>query len=175
MKIAVYCGARPGDLPEFQTLAKKVAEWMVHKDHELVYGAGNVGLMGVVADTLVQANKRVTGVIPHFLVALERVHTGISDVIYIDTMSERKKIMVAMADAFLTLPGGPGTLEEVTEVISWSVLNLHQKPCIIFNLNGFFSPLEAMYDNMVKHGFMAKEKRDRIHFISSFEELENLL
>ena len=80
-----------------------------------------------------------------------------------------------MADAFLTLPGGPGTLEEVTEVISWSVLNLHQKPCIIFNQNNFFSPLEAMYDNMVKHGFMAKEKRDRIHFISSFEELESLL
>lgn len=175
MKIAVYCGARPGNTPEFQQMAADVAAWLIKHDHELVYGAGNVGLMGIVSDALVQAKKRVTGVIPKFLVAREKIHEGANEIIFIDTMSERKLIMAAMAEAYITLPGGPGTLEEITEMISWSVLEIHQKPCIIFNYNGFFTPLQEMYDTMVKHGFMDQAKRNCIHFITSIEELDTIL
>jgi len=120
-----------------------------------VYGGGNVGLMGTLADAVLSAGGQVTGVMPRALVEREIVHQGVADLRVVETMHERKQLMADLADAFLALPGGPGTLEEIFEQWTWAQLGIHAKPCGFLNVNGYFTPLVNMMERMVVEGFLA--------------------
>ncbi|MCR5675600.1 MAG: TIGR00730 family Rossman fold protein [Lachnospiraceae bacterium] len=171
MKIAVYCGAAQGRNPAYLQAAKRLGEWIAANGHELVYGAGKVGMMGMIADTVLHAGGRVTGVIPDFMVELGWCHEHLTQCIVEESMSARKKRMCEMSDAMIALPGGAGTLEEITEVISWQRLGLNDRPCILFNVNGFYEPLRAMYLRTAEEDFLEREALDSVLFSDDPDEI----
>lgn len=152
--ICVYCGSRPGNQPEFTTIAKEVGTWIGTNGGQLVYGGGRNGLMGTVADATLAAGGRVIGVIPKALVDKEQAHHGCTELHIVDTMHERKRIMANHADAFLALPGGIGTLEEFFEVWTWRQLGYHDKPIGLLNMNGYYDALLTFLQSSVDSGFM---------------------
>ncbi|MFT4051046.1 MAG: TIGR00730 family Rossman fold protein [Microbacterium sp.] len=151
--ITVFCGSSPGFDPLYVDAARAVGTAIGGAGMSLVYGGGHVGLMGAVADAAVHAGAQVTGVIPRALQAREDVNHDIAELILVDTMHERKMIMAERADAFLALPGGPGTLEELTEQWTWAQLGIHTKPVGLLNVDGYFDPLLAFVANMRNRGF----------------------
>lgn len=151
--VTVFCGSASGVDGIYRETAAELGRAIAAKGMDLVYGGGNVGLMGTVATAALEAGARVTGVIPRALQAREAVHVHLSELVLVDTMHERKTIMSDRADAFLALPGGPGTLEELTEQWTWAQLGIHEKPCGILNVAGYFDPLLAFVANMRDHGF----------------------
>ncbi|GAA4672069.1 LOG family protein [Frondihabitans cladoniiphilus] len=151
--IAVFCGSSPGNDPVYRDEAYRVGTRLAERGIGLVYGGGHVGLMGAVADGVMEAGGSVTGVIPHSLQSREEAHYEITELIVVDTMHERKAIMADRSDAFLALPGGPGTLEEITEQWTWAQLGIHQKPCGLLNVAGYYDPLVALVANMRDHRF----------------------
>jgi uncharacterized protein (TIGR00730 family) len=153
--VCVYCGSRPGSRPEFAETARQVGTWIGEHGGQLVYGGGRNGLMGIVADATLAAGGRVIGVIPKALVEKEWAHTGCTELHVVDTMHERKRIMAEHADAFLSLPGGIGTLEEFFEVWTWRQLGYHAKPVGLLNLDGYYTELLAFLNSSVKNGFMS--------------------
>ena len=173
--VTVYCGASFGVDERYQEVTKKLGEWIGKNNYNLVYGGGRSGLMGLIADSVLENGGKVTGIITHFLSEREVAHEGITKLIKVDTMSERKKKMADLADIFIALPGGPGTLEEITEVVSWAVLALHPCPCIFFNFDNYYNHIRDFYDLMVEKGYMKKEARDKILFTNSFEEIGNFI
>lgn len=172
MNIAVYCGASYGKNNAYQEAARKVGKWIAEKNNRLVYGGGKAGLMGVVADEVLKHNGEVIGIIPTFLAERELSHPRLTSLETVDSMSERKNKMIALGDCYIALPGGPGTLEEISEVISWARVGQNQNPCILFNQNGYYNSLARFYDEMVEEGFLTKEDRERILFSDSLEEIE---
>ena len=169
--VTVYCGASFGNDERYQEVTKKLGEWIGKNNYNLVYGGGKSGLMGLIADSVLENGGKVTGIITYFLSEREVAHEGIK----VDTMSERKKKMADLADIFIALPGGPGTLEEITEVVSWAVLALHPCPCIFFNFDNYYNHIRDFYDLMVEKGYMKKEARDKILFTDSFEKIEKFI
>lgn len=161
--LCVYCGSRPGVDPAFAETARLVGRWIGEHGGQLVYGGGRNGLMGIVADATLAAGGRVVGVIPKALVEKEWAHTGCTDLHIVDTMHERKRIMAEHADAFLSLPGGIGTLEEFFEVWTWRQLGYHAKPVGLLNLNGYYTDLLAFLASSVKSGFMSDWQMELIH------------
>ena len=131
--------------------------------------------MGAIAETVISNKGQVTGIIPKFLEDREIAHTGISELISVNNMSERKYQMIELGDAFIALPGGPGTLEEITEVISWARIGKNNSPCILYNINGYFDNLRAMYDSMVNEGFLTQDDRDKILFSTEIVEIEDFI
>lgn len=174
-KVAVYCGAAFGKDERYKETTIKLGKWIVNQGYNLIYGGGSAGLMGVIADTVLDEGGEVTGVITHFLANREVANPRVKDLYIVETMSERKKIMADHADIFIALPGGPGTLEEITEVISWGILGVHKNPCIFFNFDNYYDNIKKTYDNMVDKGYMEKNARDSILFSDSFEEIENFI
>ena len=160
--IAVYCGSRTGDSPAFAAMAATTGRWIGRHGGQLVYGGGKSGLMGVVADATLQAGGRVVGVIPASLVDRELAHQGCSELHVVDTMHERKRIMAERADAFLALPGGIGTLEELFEVWTWRQLGYHDKPIGLLNLNHYYDALLAFLGTSVHQGFMSPALMDLV-------------
>jgi uncharacterized protein (TIGR00730 family) len=158
-RICVFCGSSPGSRPEYGAAAEKMAAELVRRNIGLVYGGGNVGLMGVIADAVLRAGGEVQGVIPEHLMAREVGHNGLTKLHVVHSMHERKALMADLADAFVALPGGFGTLEEFCEVVTWTQLGLHEKPCGILNVLGFYSPLLAMLDHAVEERFLKPENR----------------
>ena len=152
--ICVYCGSRPGNEPEFTTIANKVGTWIGAHGGQLVYGGGRNGLMGTVAASTLAAGGRVVGVIPKALVDKEQANHGCTELHIVDTMHERKRIMAERADAFLALPGGIGTFEEFFEVWTWRQLGYHDKPIGLLNLNGYYDGLLTFLQCSVTSGFM---------------------
>lgn len=175
MNITVYCGASLGNGKEYEEYAENMGKWIGENNHTLVYGGGKVGLMGIVADAVLKEGSKVYGVMPLFLQEREIAHLSLTKMITVDNMTERKKIMMEMGDVFIALPGGPGTLEEISEVISWSRIGQNSKPCIVFNVNGYYDSLKNMYDTMVKEGFLTEEDRNKILFSDSFDEIEEFI
>ncbi len=173
--IAVYCGASLGNHSSYEEITKKLGAWIGKNNYNLVYGGGAAGLMGVIADTVLANNGEVTGIITDFLTKRETAHKSITKLITVETMSVRKKKMADLADIFIALPGGPGTLEEISEVISWAILNRHDKPCIIFNHDNYYEYLRKFYETMVREGYMAKDAFEKILFTTSFEEIEEFI
>ena len=161
--ICVYCGSRPGAEPVFADTARAVGTWIGGHDGQLVYGGGRNGLMGIVADATLAAGGRVIGVIPKALVEKEWAHTGCTELHIVDTMHERKRLMAEHADAFLSLPGGIGTLEEFFEVWTWRQLGYHAKPVGLLNLNGYYTELLTFLASSVKNGFMSDWQMELIH------------
>ncbi|MBC7600607.1 MAG: TIGR00730 family Rossman fold protein [Polaromonas sp.] len=161
--LCVYCGSRPGTDPAFAETARQVGQWIGAHDGQLVYGGGRNGLMGIVADATLAAGGRVIGVIPKALVEKEWAHTGCTELHIVDTMHERKRIMAEHADAFLSLPGGIGTLEEFFEVWTWRQLGYHAKPVGLLNLNGYYDHLLGFLHTSVQNGFMSDWQMELIH------------
>jgi uncharacterized protein (TIGR00730 family) len=159
-RICVFCGASTGRDPRYRETAEAVGASFARRGIELVYGGGRLGLMGAVADGALAAGGRVTGIIPAGLVDRELAHTGVTDLRVVTTLHERKALMAELSDAFIALPGGLGTLEELAEVLSWAQLELHAKPVGALDVGGFFAPLVAYLDHATKEGFVAPGHRD---------------
>ncbi len=140
----------------------KFVEAMTERQLAMVYGGANNGLMGAVADHMLALGGEVTGVIPQHFVGWELAHAGLSELISVDSMPERKQRMAALADGFVALPGGIGTLEEIIEMISWAQLGIHHKPCALLNINGYYDPLLAFFDHSLQQGLMRPRLRDMI-------------
>ncbi|MFN7941284.1 MAG: TIGR00730 family Rossman fold protein [Thermoanaerobaculia bacterium] len=159
-RVAVFCGSHRGARAEFQRAAAGFGREIARRKVDLVYGGGNVGLMGVLADATLEHGGHVTGVIPRFLLEREVGHRGVTDLRVVDSMHERKATMAGLADAFVALPGGIGTLEEIFEVWTWNLLGLHAKACGLLNVAGYFDPLVEFLDRTVDEGFVSRGHRD---------------
>ena len=161
-RICVFCGSRPGARPEYHQAAADFAEVLAARRIGLVYGGASVGLMGALADKMVACGGEVIGVIPHMLTEREVAHRRLTELHEVNSMRERKAKMAELADGFATLPGGFGTLEEFTEVVSWRLLGLHQKPCGLLNVGGYFDGLLQFLDYAVAQQFIKPAHRATI-------------
>ena len=157
--VAVYCGSRLGARPAYRAAAGEFARAAARRGLTLVYGGGNVGMMGVLADAALAAGGEVVGVIPRFLERREVGHPGLTRLELVDSMHERKARMASLADAFVALPGGLGTLEELFEVWTWNLLGIHAKPCGLLDVEGYFSPLVEFLDRSVEEAFVSTAHR----------------
>jgi uncharacterized protein (TIGR00730 family) len=155
--VCVYCGSSNNVAQSFKTIAHDVATALAERDLMLVYGGGHVGLMGIVADAGLKAGAEVIGIIPEHIRSKEIQHNGLTQLHVVPDMHTRKRMMVERSDAFVILPGGLGTLDETFEIITWKMLKLHSKPIIIFNFQGFWDPLLALIDNIVKEKFLSAD------------------
>ena len=162
MRICGYTGSRHGSRPEYQTAARDFGTLLAERGIGLVYGGGHLGLMGVVADAALAAGGEVVGVIPRKLVEWEVAHTGLTELHVVTSMHERKQMMADLSDAFVALPGGIGTMEELFEVWAWLHLGYHDKPCALLNVAGFYDPLIAFLDGMVGEGFLKVGTREML-------------
>ena len=158
-RLAVYCGSADGNFPEFRAEAVALGTAIAAAGLGLVYGGANVGLMGAVADAALAGGAEVIGVLPKILAGREIAHTGLTRLETVATMHRRKARMVALADAFLILPGGYGTLDEMLEIVTWSQLRIHSKPCILINTLGYWNGLLTFLDSTVEAGFLKAENR----------------
>ncbi|MEQ1748618.1 MAG: TIGR00730 family Rossman fold protein [Prosthecobacter sp.] len=159
MRIAIYCGSSRGLDPIFSNAAAELARYLVQQGIGIVYGGGNVGLMGVIADAALAAGGEVIGVIPESLMAKELGHGGVSELRVVRSMHERKQLMVDLSDGFIALPGGFGTLDELFETLTWLQLGFHGKPVGLLNVSGFFDHLLTFLDHMSDTGFLKTEHR----------------
>ncbi|WP_100638957.1 TIGR00730 family Rossman fold protein [Marinobacter salexigens] len=162
MKVAVYCGSRSGNEPLYLEKARELGEFFGNNGIDMVFGGGHVGLMGIVADAVLANGGKVYGVIPQHLVNRELAHPGLTELHVVDSMHERKAKMAELADGFVALPGGIGTLEEIFEVWTWGQLGIHQKPCALYNVTGFYDSLLEMVKTMVDSGFVRQKYLDMI-------------
>ncbi len=161
--LCVYCGSRIGAQPAFAAAATQVGQWIGSQGWQLVYGGGKVGLMGITADATLAAGGSVLGVIPQNLLDKEVGHTGLTELRVVATMHERKTLMFDHADAFIALPGGIGTFEELFEIWTWYQLGVHSKPFGLLNTDGYYDPLITMLDRMVSQGFLSPAVRALLH------------
>lgn len=159
-KICVFCGSSKGKHPIYKEAAVTLGKLMAENDITLVYGGGGIGLMGEIANAVMNNNGRVIGVIPRFLAEKELGHQQISELILTDSMHQRKQKMAELADGFIALPGGFGTLEELCEILTWVQLSIIEKPIAVLNTDGFFDSLLSLFDNMVDQGFLKKSNQE---------------
>src|SRR5664279_3973759 len=158
-RLCVFCGSNSGTNPAYRDAAVATGKLLAERGIELVYGGGNIGLMGVLADADLQAGGRVIGVIPESLLAKEVGHRSLTDLRVVKSMHERKALMADLSDGFLAMPGGFGTFEEFCEVVTWSQLGIHAKPCGLLNVEGYYDSLLALFDAAVREGFLRDENR----------------
>jgi hypothetical protein len=158
-RICVFCGSSAGSKPEYRACAQQLGAELTRRKIGLVYGGGNVGLMGAIADSVLEAGGEAIGVIPEHLMSREIGHNRLTKLHIVRSMHERKALMSDLSDAFIALPGGFGTLEEFCEVLTWSQLGLHAKPCGIVNVLGYYTPLLAMLDHAVQERFLKPQNR----------------
>ena len=169
--ICVYCGSNAGNKPAYAERARALGARIAAEGQQLVYGGGNVGLMGIVADAVLEHGGEVVGVIPEQLVQWEVAHTGVTRLEVVANMHERKARMFDLADAFVALPGGFGTLDEMFEMLTWRQLGLGRKPCAFLDVDGFYSPLIGMIDRMVEERFLHRDQR---HDLWHGEDIDTL-
>jgi|SRR5690625_497320 len=171
MKIAVFCGSGVGADPAFVRAAEQVGRTLAERAITIVYGGGHVGLMGIVADSALEAGGTVIGVIPRHLDTRELTHTGLSEIHVVESMHERKTMMAELSDAFLALPGGAGTLEEIAEQWTWAQLGIHDKPSGFLDINGFWRPMQQMAETMVNSQFVSTPNAQIITFDDDLDRL----
>jgi uncharacterized protein (TIGR00730 family) len=169
--LAVYCGSSPGSNPAFRQAAEALGRELARAGCTLVYGGSHAGLMGAVADAALQAGGRVVGVIPEALLRLEVAHRGLTDLQVVKTMHERKARMNDLAEAFVALPGGIGTLDEIVEMFTWTQLGIHRKPCALLNIAGYYDALLDFLRNTVKQGFLRQGQLDQLVVAERVEDL----
>ena len=172
--LTIYCSSSDKLDQTFYDLAEKIGFFLGKNQITIIYGGGNVGLMGKLSNSALKNGSNVIGVIPEFLIKEENLNTNISKTIIVKTMSERKKILFEKGDAFLILPGGSGTIEEATEVISWKILGIHNKPIIIFNFENYWNSMIEMYDYAKNNKFGYKNLQSVYKIVKSFEEFSLL-
>ncbi len=174
-RVCVYCGSRPGARPQYALEAERLGARLASAGVGLVTGGGHVGLMGVIANAVLEAGGEVTGVIPQALFDLEVGHQGLTELVVVQTMHERKAAMAELSDAFVAMPGGMGTLEEIAEVLTWAQLGFHAKPCALLNVEGYYTPLVGWLDHAVAEGFVAADRRAAILVEPSADALADRL
>jgi len=173
--VCVFCGSRFGANTRFKKTAARLGQLLAENNIRLIYGGGHVGLMGTIADNVLENGGKVTGIIPEFLESLEVGHDGLSEKIETDSMHSRKRRMFEMSDAFLTMPGGLGTLDETFEIITWKQLRLHNKPVIILDDNGYWQPFQKLITSTIENGF-ADESAARLYTtVNSADEAISVL
>ena len=158
--VCVYCGSRAGTNPAYRAAAEQLGRELVSRNMRLVFGGGSIGMMGIVADTMLAAGGEVVGVIPKFLSRKEVLHPAMTETHIVGSMHERKAMLESLADAFIALPGGLGTFEEVLEILTWSQLGLHRKNIGLLNVRGFFDPLVQQIERAIAEGFITPEHRE---------------
>ncbi len=161
-KICVYCGSNPGRRPEYVAAARFLAEELLSREIGLVYGGAHVGIMGEIADTVLKGGGEVIGIMPRALVDKEVYHTGLTELVIVDSMHERKAMMADLSQGFIALPGGLGTIEELFEVLTWAQLGFHKKPCGLLNASGYYDHLSAFLDHTVAEGFVKQAHRSML-------------
>jgi hypothetical protein len=169
--VCVYCGSSFGNDPVFTETAKRAGTVIAEQGLTLVYGGGRVGLMGTVADAALAAGGKVVGVMPADLVAQEIGHTGLSELVVVNSMHERKWKMAELGDAFLSLPGGPGTFEEFIEQWTWALLGFHAKPCGFVDVNGYYGPWRVVVQQMIDAGFVGQQYGDMLIYEETTERV----
>jgi uncharacterized protein (TIGR00730 family) len=170
-RICVFCGSGMGYREEYREAARSLGEYFAGQGIGLVYGGANVGLMQVIADTMLAKGAEVIGIMPENLVAKEVAHSGLTELIIVRTMAERKEKMVQLSDGFVTLPGGFGTLDELSEILTFNQLRITDKPLGILNVSGFFDQLLNFFDHAVAEGYVRKEHRDNLIVSDNIEDL----
>jgi uncharacterized protein (TIGR00730 family) len=174
-RICVFAGSSPGLQPDYRTVAQELGRALAARELGLVYGGARVGLMGAVADAVLASQGNVTGVIPTSLVAREVAHRGLTDLRIVASMHERKAMMADLADGFIAVPGGWGTIEEFFEILTWGQLGMHHKPCGLLNVQGYFDRLLSFVDYSIDEGFVRREYRSMISVASSPGALLDLM
>ena len=175
MTICVYLGSSEGNSDIYKAAVKELGNWIGQNGHDLVYGGSHCGLMGMLADAALETGARVTGVEPRFFVEADLLHPGITELVVVETMAERRSRMMELGDAFIAFPGGVGTLDEISEIMVMNALSLMRKPCILYNVNGYYDKLRDFLDDMVAEGFLLNERRGMIRFVSGCGELAQAL
>lgn len=175
MNITVYLGASAGNDPAFLPAVQELGNWIGANGHALVYGGSKSGLMGALADSVLEAGGHVTGVEPSFFIEAEFQHDGINDLIVTSDMAERKAKMIELGDAFIAFPGGTGTLEEIAEVMSRVALGQLDAPCILYNLNGYYDGLRALLAHMIELGLSSEARQRGICFADDLEQIRQML
>jgi len=170
-RITIFCGSSFGTDKVYEEQAYLLGKTLAERNTAIVYGGANVGLMGAVADGALQNGGKVIGVLPHFLQSKEIAHTGLTELILVETMHERKTKMNDLCDGVIALPGGFGTLEEFFEMLTWGQLGLHKKPMAVLNINGFYNALLAMMDTMVSKGFLKEINREMLLSGNTIDEV----
>ena len=173
--VCVFCGSAPGARPAYAAAAELLGRSLAHAGITVVYGGGRLGLMGIVADAALGAGGRVIGVIPRMLIERELAHPGLTTQHVVDTMHERKTLMANMSDAFVGLPGGMGTFDELVEIVTWAQLGLHAKPVILANIENYFAAMYGMLDYAVQEKFVTAESRARWRNANSIEDVMQIL
>ena len=174
-RIAVYCGSAEGADPMFAEAARELGRVMVERELELVYGGGRLGLMGIIADTVIAGGGTAYGVIPRALVDKEVAHTGLTDLYTVTTMHERKAKMTELCDAFLCLPGGIGTLDEMFEAWTWNALGYHAQPFALLNVAGFWTPFVEFMEHVSESGFLSRPRLEQMIVADTPGDAINLL
>ena len=176
--IALYCGSRAGNHPIYREKAIHLARGIAEQNFGIVYGGASIGLMGQVADTVIEYGGEVVGVIPEFMLDYEIAHNTLTELHIVQNMHERKAMMAERANAFVALPGGFGTFEEILEIATWAQLNQHQKPMMLYNVNGFYDHMIAQLDHAVAKGFLPPQHRAKLivcnHSDQIFNAIKNL-
>jgi uncharacterized protein (TIGR00730 family) len=170
-RLCVYCGSSGAVEARYREAASELGARLATAGIELIYGGGRVGLMGLLADAALTTNGKVTGIIPRRLLDAEVAHLGVTELVVVDNMHDRKRLMAEKADAFAVLPGGIGTLDELFEMLSWKQLELHDKPILLVDIGGYWAPLRALLDHIVVKGFARPQTRRLLHVVPSVSAL----
>ena len=161
-RICVFCGSSPGTVPAYTSAARQLGKTLAARKIALVYGGGNVGMMGQIADSVLESGGEVTGVIPRAIAEMEVAHTALADLRVVESMHARKALMAELSDGFIALPGGLGTLEELVEVLTWAQLGFHEKPCGLLNVNGYYDRFLSFIRHMAEQQFIQPAHRGLI-------------
>ena len=175
MNITVYLGAYPGKVPAFRSAVKELGKWIGESGNTLIYGGSKSGLMGLLAKSALKAGGNVIGVEPRFFVEAEYQLDEITELIVTENMAQRKAKMIELGDAFIAFPGGTGTLEEISEVMSMISLKHLDAPCILYNLNGYYDGLKSLLETMIETGLSTKRRQKGYYFASDLDEIKRLL
>ena len=173
--IALYCGSRPGNHPIYKETAIALSQGLAEHGFGLVYGGASIGLMGEVADAMINHGGEAVGVIPEFMLDYEIAHSKLTELHVVRTMHERKALMAERSSAFIALPGGLGTFEEILEIATWGQLNQHQKPMMLYNVNGFYDALIAQLDHATEEGFLPPQHRAKLITCNNAEQIYNTI
>ena len=174
MNITVYCGASAGNKPAYKKAAIELGTWIGENGHTLVYGGGSVGLMGILADAVLAAGGEAIGVTPNFFIEQEVTHKSLTELEVVPSMSARRDRMLELGDVFIAMPGGIGTLDEISEAMSLRKLGIHNKTCIFYNVDGFYESTKVVFEDMVKNAFYEQEQLDTIVFAKDVKEISEV-
>lgn len=175
MNITVYLGANEGNDPALKQAVRELGTWIGESGNDLIYGGSKVGLMGVIAESVLRAGGKVTGVEPQFFMEKELQYDAVTHLIVTETMAERKTKMIELGDVFVAMPGGTGTLEEISEVMSLLALDRLEAPCILYNLHGYYDSLRQLLDRMIAADLSSEYRQRNIYFVKNLDELQKVL